>query len=63
MFHGKKRVAQNFIHWIAISRVTNVLAERNSYHSVYKLQGAAAAEHPTPKGDPGHKRWFQRETL
>ena len=44
----KKRVTRKNIDWIAISRVTNVLALRNTFHSVYQLQGSAAAEHPTP---------------
>ena len=44
----KKKVSRIFIHWIAVSRVTNVLAERNSFHSVIQLQGSVGAEHPTP---------------
>ena len=45
-FDGKKNVTRKNIDWIAISRVTNVLALRNTFHSVYQLQGSAAAEHP-----------------
>ena len=43
----EKKVTRKNIDWIAISRVTNVLALRNTFHSVYQLQGSAAAEHPT----------------
>ena len=42
----EKRVTRKNIDWIAVSRGTNVLALRNTFHSVYQLQGSAAAEHP-----------------
>ena len=46
-FPRKKKDAEIFFHWIAISRVTNVPAERNSFPSVIQLQGSAGAERPT----------------
>ena len=45
----EKNVTRKNIHWIAVSRVTNVPALRNTFHSVYQLQGSAAAEHPTER--------------
>ena len=51
-FDEKKNVTRKNIDWIAISRGTNVLALRNTFHSVYQLQGSAAAEHPMSTNGP-----------
>ena len=52
MNHGKKKIQRHPDTFQKTSRCWKIVVVRNTFHSVYQLQGSGAAEHPTCFGQP-----------